>query len=272
MLSARQESDMTLLYSRSFGEERLPDLLVLHGLMGSSRNWLAAARDMATFARVHLLDLRNHGQSFHAETNDYPSMVGDVLAWMDHHGLAQAHVMGHSMGGKLAMCLACWHPDRLRSLIVVDNVPRHHSAYFEKEIHALAELDIAAHYTRAELEVQLEPKVPAWEMRKFLISSLVRDEENNCWRWQPNIPVLKDSLDILAGNPLHEGDHYVGSTLFLMGGNSPFVGKEERLCIGTYFPSAQVIDIPGADHNPHFSQRVAFVEEVRRFLAGQTSP
>ncbi len=258
---------MALLYSRSFGDEGLPALVVLHGLMGSSRNWLAAARDLATFAHVHLLDLRNHGQSFHSRKNDYASMVDDVLAWMDHQGLEQAHLMGHSMGGKLAMCLACWHPQRLQSLIVVDNVPRHHSAYFEKEIHALAELDIASHYSRSELEQKLEQRVPAWAMRKFLISSLVRDEENVRWQWQANIPVLKKSLDVLAGNPLREGDSYAGKTLFIMGGESPFVGKGERDSISVYFPAARVIDIPGADHNPHFSQRVAFVEEVRRFLS-----
>ncbi len=257
---------MALLYSRSFGEPGQPPLVILHGLMGSSRNWLAAARDLAAFAHVHLVELRNHGQSFHAEESDYPSMAEDVLEWLTHMGLAQSHVMGHSMGGKLAMYLACHHSERMQSLIVVDNAPRRHKAYFEKEITALAQMDIASHLSRTDLERQLERIVPDWALRKFLLSNLVRNEEEGSWQWQPNVPVLWRSLDLLADNPISPQDRYDGPTLFLMGGDSPFIPEEDRKAIPGHFPHARITNIPGADHNPHFSQRLAFVEEVRQFL------
>lgn len=257
---------MSDLYSRSFGEPDRPSLLVLHGLMGSSRNWMAAARDMAEFAYVSLVDLRNHGQSFHADEHGYRLMAEDVLRWMDREGQERVHLMGHSMGGKLAMVLACHYPERLHDLIVVENAPRHHTAYYQKEIEALLRLDLSPQATRAELEKELEKEIPEWALRKFLLSGLIRDEESGEWRWQANLPVLYDALGELAGNPIREGDRYTGKSLFLMGEVSRFIPREERDSIPVHFPNARIDEIPLAAHNPHFEQREEFVKRVRDFV------
>lgn len=259
---------MSHLYSRSFGEPDQPLLLVLHGLMGSSRNWMAAARDMAAFAYVNLVDLRNHGQSFHSPEHGYQLMAEDVLRWMDEQGHERVHLLGHSMGGKLAMYLACRYPERLEDLIVVENAPRTHKAYYEKEIKALLKLQLSPQASRTELEKELEKEVPDWALRKFLMSSLVRDEETGEWRWLANIPALYESLDELAGNPLQEQDRYHGKSLFLMGEISPFIPRNEREGIRIHFPDSQIDEIPLAAHNPHFEQREEFVKRVRQFIEG----
>src|SRR5262245_22188729 len=114
------------LFCRDWGGEGRPPLVVLHGLLGSSRNWQTAGGDLAKAGAAHVmaLDLRNHGKSPHADVMSYDAMVADVLTWMDARGLTRVSLMGHSMGGKVAMALACRHPERVERLIVVDIAPR----------------------------------------------------------------------------------------------------------------------------------------------------
>src|SRR5690606_9374454 len=101
-----------------------PPLVILHGLLGSSRNWQTAGKDLAERFHVAALDLRNHGSSPHADEMSYAAMMADVLAWMDARGLGRVTLLGHSMGRILAMLLACRHPERIERLIVVDIAPK----------------------------------------------------------------------------------------------------------------------------------------------------
>ena len=105
---------MPLLAHRDFGGAGRPPLIVLHGLLGAARNWQSAGRDLAADFHVCALDLRNHGESFHARESGYGDMAADVLAWLDAHGRERVHLLGHSMGGKIAMRLACRHPKRVQ--------------------------------------------------------------------------------------------------------------------------------------------------------------
>src|SRR5262245_54058234 len=116
-----------LLHHVDLGGAGKPPMLLLHGLLGSSRNWLSTGRDLAKYHHVMALDARNHGKSAHAPEMTYDVMVADTLKWMDEQNLAKATIVGHSMGGKTAMLLACRHPERVERLVVVDIAPKDYS-------------------------------------------------------------------------------------------------------------------------------------------------
>jgi esterase len=230
-------------------------------MLGSSRNWQTAGRDLAQAFHVFALDLRNHGQSPHADAMDYGSMLQDVLSWMDAHHMPRASFVGHSMGGKVAMLLACRVPERMERLIVVDIAPKD---YFwvgrRAEFEAMNSLDLEHLKSRAEAELRFEGRVDDWAMRKFLTTNLERSGSG--WRWQVNLPALTRALTTLEKNPLSPTDRYEGPALFVIGGKSNYVSPEDHARIRQHFPQAIVKTIEAAGHNPHMDQRGPFVETL----------
>ncbi|MDV7394678.1 alpha/beta fold hydrolase, partial [Arthrospira platensis SPKY1] len=160
----------------------LPPCIVLHGLLGSSRNWMSVAQKMAIHGTVHTLDVRNHGQSPHCDSMSYPEMAGDVLRWMDDRGIAKAVLLGHSMGGKIAMRLACSAPERVAALIVVDIAPRAYKPRWEREFAAMLALPLERMTSRAQAEEALSESIRDWAFRKFLCTNLERSEDGTL-RW-----------------------------------------------------------------------------------------
>lgn len=256
---------MVNLFHRDLGGAGKPPLVILHGLLGSSRNWQTAGRDLAERYHVTALDLRNHGSSPHADEMTYAAMVGDVLAWMDAQGLARVTVMGHSMGGKVAMLLACRRPERVERLIVVDIAPKDYFwAGHRAEFAAMNELDLASLGSRAEAELRFEARVDDWAMRKFIATNLERVTEGaGGWRWAINLPVVTAALPELERNSLEPADRFAGETLFIVGGKSRYVGSADRAGIDACFPSARVETIADAGHNPHMDARAAFVALIK---------
>ncbi len=253
------------LFHRDLGGAGLPPLVILHGILGSSRNWQTAGRDLASRYHVLALDLRNHGASPHAEDAGYAAMEGDVAAWLDALGLGRVALLGHSMGGKVAMLLACRRPERVERLIAVDIAPRE---YFRggsqrDEFAAMGELDLASLHSRAEAERRLEARVPDWAMRKFLATNLERDPGGQ-WRWSVNLEALTRALPGLEKNPLREEDRFAGPALFILGGESSYVRQDDRPAILRHFPAARMETLPGSGHNPHMDAREAFVRLVLR--------
>lgn len=248
------------LHYRDLGGAGFPPLILLHGLLGSSRNWQTAGADLARRYHVFALDLRNHGRSPHDNEMSYETMVEDVLAWMDAQGIARATLMGHSMGGKVAMLLACRHAARVERLIVVDIAPKDYlSAAHRAEFAAMNELDLRALQSRAEAEMRFESRIGDWAMRKFLTTNLERDTDTGAWRWIVNLPVLTARLGALEKNPLYPTDHYTGPTRFITGGKSRYVDPSDWHAVTTYFPAAKLTVIADSGHNPHMETREAFV-------------
>jgi pimeloyl-ACP methyl ester carboxylesterase len=253
-----------LLFHRDLGGAGRPPLVILHGLLGSSRNWQTAGRDLAGKYHVFALDLRNHGGSPHADTMDYAFMAADAIAWLDAQGLARVTLMGHSMGGKVAMLLACRHPERVERLIVVDIAPKdYYWVAHRAEFAAMNELDLAHLQSRAEAELRFEARVDDWAMRKFLATNLERLPAGG-WAWQINLPVLTAALPALEKNPLAPDDRFAGPTLFIAGGKSRYVSSADWAATAEHFPSAQLEIIAESGHNPHMETRAAFVDIVRR--------
>jgi len=250
------------LFHRDLGTAGLPPMVILHGLLGSSRNWQTAGRDLGKRYHVYALDLRNHGSSPHSADMTYAAMLADVLEWLDTHGLTKATVVGHSMGGKVAMLLACRHPERVERLIVVDTAPRgYRSPGLEAQFAAMADLPLDALRSRADAEQRLEGSVPDWAVRKFLTTNLAQDQDGR-WRWSVNLPVLAAALPELGKNPLAAADRFVGPALFVAGGKSRFLLATDHAPIAAHFPNAHVEVIPGAAHNPHMETREAFVRVI----------
>jgi pimeloyl-ACP methyl ester carboxylesterase len=239
-------------------------LIILHGMLGSSRNWQTAGRELAEQYHVLALDLRNHGSSPHAESMTYAEMVDDVVRWLDAQGIARAAVLGHSMGGKTAMLLACRHPGRVERLVVADIAPKE---YFwpahRVNFAAMNELNLGDVHSRAEAEMRLEARVASWPMRKFLVTNLDRSDDGATWRWAINLPVLTGALPTMEGNPLRSDDHYEGPTLFIAGGKSDYIGAGDDQVIRQHFPAARFAVIPESGHNPHMETREKFVALVR---------
>jgi esterase len=250
------------LYHRDLGGAGNPPLVILHGLLGSSRNWQTAGKDLAANFHVFALDLRNHGASPHTAEMGYPEMVTDVMAWMDAQRIPHATIVGHSMGGKVAMLLACRHAERVERLVIVDIAPKDYRWEAHRaEFAAMNELDLQHLASRAEAELRFEARVDDWAMRKFLVTNLDRNDAGG-WRWQINLPALTAALPTLEKNPLSETDVFTGPTQFIIGGRSRYVLPDDAERIRRHFPSAKIEVIPESGHNPHMEQRAAFVTQV----------
>ncbi|HEY0945939.1 MAG TPA: alpha/beta fold hydrolase [Opitutaceae bacterium] len=253
---------MVHLFHRDLGGVGNPPLIVLHGLLGSSRNWLTVGGDLAANYHVCALDLRNHGKSPHLEPMTYEAMMEDVLGWLDAHHLKRVTLMGHSMGGKVAMLLACRYPERVERLVVVDIAPKDYLSHAHRaEFAAMNELDLEVLQSRSEAELRFEARVSDWAMRKFLATNLER-EPHGAWRWQINLPVLTAALPALEKTPLADDDRFSGPALFVTGGKSRYVGTGDLAVIDAHFPAARVEIIAEAGHNPHMEAREAFVAAV----------
>jgi esterase len=248
------------LSHRDMGGAGNPPLVILHGLLGSSRNWQTVGKDLAAKYHVLALDLRNHGASPHESEMSYSAMLEDVIAWLDQQGLPRASIMGHSMGGKFAMLLACRHADRVERLIVVDIAPKDYRWEAHRaEFAAMNELDLEHLASRAEAELRFEARVDDWAMRKFLVTNLERNDTGG-WRWQINLPALTAALPALEKNALSATDVFRGPTKFIVGGRSRYVHSEDAVIIRQHFPAATIEVIADSGHNPHIEQRAAFVQ------------
>jgi pimeloyl-ACP methyl ester carboxylesterase len=247
------------LIVRELGGAGAP-LVVLHGLLGSSRNWQSAGVALAERGhRVLAPDLRNHGTSPWGDDCSYAALASDVIAMLDGLSLGPVHLVGHSMGGKAAMRLVMDRPDLVARLTVVDIAPRAYSDRVRVEFAAMNALDLSAVTSRKDAEAKLATQVPEWGMRQFILTNLGQDAEGH-WRWTVNREALTNSLPEILGNSLAVGEVWDGPTRFLRGGKSSYIRDEDLAAIHAHFPRADVITLPDSGHNPHFEARAGFVE------------
>lgn len=250
------------LHHVDLGGAGKPPMIVLHGLLGSSRNWQTTGRVLARHFHVHALDARNHGKSPHVPEMTYEVMAEDVIAWMDARRMATADLAGHSMGGKTAMLLACRHPGRVARLVAVDIAPKdYHWVAHRAEFAAMNELELASLQSRHEAEMRFAALVPSLGMRKFLTTNLERGPVAG-WHWAINLPVLTRALPAMERDSLRSDDHFAGPALFIAGGRSQYVQAGDQAGIRRHFPAATLEIIADSGHNPHMDRQEEFVRLV----------
>jgi esterase len=247
----------------AYGEAGAP-LVILHGLLGSARNWTAIAKQLGETHRVFTLDLRNHGRSPWAATASFDDMADDVAAFIGRHRLEPATVIGHSLGGKVAMRLALLRPELVERLVVVDVAPVAYEHSFANYIRALRRVDLAGLSRRADADGALQEAVPAPGIRSFLLQNLVQSDAG--FGWRVNLAALEDNMAELMGFTAAPQQTYPGPTLFLAGGRSDYVGAEHRPLIEELFPAARHAVIADAGHWVHAERPAEFVANLRAFL------
>ena len=239
-------------------------LVILHGLLGSGRNWATYAAQAAATHRVLTVDLRNHGRSPWDHEMTYPAMARDVVALLDDRGIGAARLMGHSMGGKVAMTLALTQPERVERLVVVDIAPVTYGAAFAAPyVAALAAIDPTGHTSRRSVDEALAETVPDDFLRGFLMTNLVRAQGG--LGWCVNLAAITRHMDDLMGFPAHVGA-YDGPALFVGGARSDFLAAHREPAVRRFFPSGTITRIPEAGHWVHVEAPKAFAEAVAKFL------
>lgn len=242
-----------------------PGLIILHGLLGSARNWAGVVRSCAATRHTVALDLPNHGASPWSEAAGYPFMAEAVATAVAGLG-SPAAVVGHSMGGKVAMTLALTRPDLVERLMVVDIAPVAYTHTFAPYIRAMRSVSLARATRRSDVDAALASHIPDERVRAFLLQNL--DGEPGHYRWRPNLAVLGASMPEILGFP--DGDDiapYAGPALFLSGAQSDYVLPEHHARIQSLFPAARFEVVDGAGHWVHADQPARFGDALHRFLA-----
>ena len=227
-----------------------PHLVILHGLFGNLDNWQTLARRWAADYTVVLVDLRNHGRSPHAEEMTYPLMAQDVAELLETLAIHRCHLLGHSMGGKVAMQAALTYPDLVERLIVVDMAPRQYGRGHDDVFAALHALDPATLSDRGEADAAMRPHMADAGVRQFLLKNLTRRDDAG-FRWRMNLAVLdRDYAQLIA--PIGTlGQTYSGPALFVRGGKSDYVRDEDWPGVLEHFPQARLATVAGAGHWVH---------------------
>ena len=242
-----------------------PPLAILHGLFGSSRNWASMAQRLAAHHRVIAIDLRNHGASPWAETMDYREMADDVRATLQARGYDRFALLGHSMGGKVAMTAALEHGAAVERLIIVDIAPVAYAAHHLGHVRAMRELDLADIKRRSDADAALAPAVPDAAERAFLLQNLILGDGQA--RWRLNLEAIEREMPQLVGFPaIQVGRTYDGPSLFVAGDRSDYLRPEHEPVIRRLFPNAEVANIENAGHWLHAEQPTAFLAVVEAFL------
>jgi esterase len=246
---------MDLSYRESGGDG--PPIVILHGLFGSAQNWSGMGRRLVSRGRVYALDLRNHGDSPHAPTHSLSDCVEDLHDWATAHTREPLRLIGHSLGGQIAMGFALAHPELASGIAVVDIAPRAYPEEHESEYRALL-TDISGCRSRAEVDALLSPLLPDLRDRQFILTNAVRAGEG--FRWRLNVEALRGNT--VSSDIARMSGEYRGETLLVACGRSEYVVKEDHAVMKNLFPRVRIETIQKADHWPHISAP----EELEKLL------
>lgn len=252
-----------LLHSRIEGNGK--PLIIIHGFLGMSDNWKSLGSLYAAEGfEVHMLDLRNHGKSFHSDEFNYTIMSNDVLEYCQHYHLENVSVIGHSMGGKVAMLFAAKYPEKVEKLIVADIGTKYYAPHHQDILAGLNAVDFSTKPDRAQVEETLYPFIPDFGTRQFLMKNLYWAEPGQL-AFRFNLPVFNAKIEII-GEVLPDENHFDKPTLFIRGGNSKYILDSDLPEIKKHFPNFELATIPNVGHWLHAENPKSFFEETITFL------
>ena len=239
-------------------------LIILHGLLGSADNWRSISRRLGAHYQVFALDLRNHGRSPHSEILDYDVMAADLREFIEQQALRRVVLLGHSMGGKVAMQFAIEHSEQVDRLIVVDIAPKAYEPSQRYLLQALRSLDLSRYKSFADVDSALAAEVSSQSLRQFLIKNLARDE-NGRLRWKLHLEAIDRNYEKLLRG-LGAERSFNKPTLFIRGGRSNYIGDDDAPLIRQMFPQAEIVTLPEAGHWVHVDLPEEFFQTVVNFL------
>ena len=262
-----------MLYSKIEGEgtraegesSEAKPFLILHGFLGMSDNWKTLSTQFAQLGfQMHLLDMRNHGKSFHSDDFNYDVMVEDVKAYVAFHKLQNITLLGHSMGGKIAMLFATTYPEVIEKLIIADIGPKYYAPHHQNILDALNAVDFSKKPTRVKVDEIISEYISDFGTKQFLLKNLywVTPEQLG---FRFNLKVFNEKISEI-GTALPIENHFNKPTLFLRGEKSDYILDSDFETIYFHFPAAKINTIPNAGHWLHAENPKAFYYEVESFL------
>ena len=251
-----------ILHSRIVGEGT--PFVILHGFLGMGDNWKTLANKFSQHYQVHLIDQRNHGRSFHSDEFSLEIMVEDLRNYIEYHNLEKFHLLGHSMGGKVAMLFAGKYPECLYKLMVADISPRKYPAHHQDILTALNAVDFQEQTSRQEIERILKRYISQYGVRQFLMKNIKRVDKD-LYKYRFNLKSLTTNYyEITIG--LSSEVNYEGEVLFLRGDKSGYIGIDDEILIYNHFPNADIVTVKNSGHWLHADNPTDFYDEVVSFL------
>jgi pimeloyl-ACP methyl ester carboxylesterase len=255
---------MVRLFHKVYGNSGEP-VIILHGLFGMLDNWHLIAQQLSDQYRVITVDLRNHGHSPHSDEMSYELMAADVAKLIQELGFTSAHIIGHSMGGKVAMTMANLFPESVSRLIVVDIAPKSyepgHDVYF-RALNLLQSINLTS---RSQAEELMKPLVPDLTIRQFLLKNLYRTSEGQ-YRLRMNVDAIENNYKEISG-AINFDKPFSKPALFMKGSQSNYIDENDEIEIKKMFSNCTIKSIPDAGHWIHADQPERFLAATCQFLA-----
>lgn len=252
------------LFYRKYGEGK--PVIILHGLFGLSDNWVSHGKRLSNHFSVYLLDLRNHGQSPHSPTFNYHAMADDLHEFVRENKLDNPVIIGHSMGGKVAMNFALQYPNMIERLVVIDISPTKYpdrDAHFEI-ISAMMSINFEAINKREEVYEILETSIPSEKIRLFIMKNLYRKTRHS-FDWRLNLNAINNNMDNVFAGIESDGTNNLPA-LFIRGSLSDYIKTEDEKTIRDYFPNAEIKTIEGVGHWVHAEAPSELCDLLSTFL------
>jgi len=250
------------LFYRESGEGR--PLVILHGLFGSSDNWMSVTKELALKYKVYVLDARNHGQSPHDPVHNYKAMAADLKEFIADHKLENPILIGHSMGGKTIMRFAAEYPENAEKLIVVDISPRFYGRHHEAILSGFGAINLETLQTRNEADATMSQYVGDAGVRMFLLKSLYRTSDGK-FQWRINLPVINEQIDNI-GEALPETAKIDTPTLFIRGSESGYIEDKDTALIAQHFSDYKIETVEGASHFVHAEKPKEVIALIETFI------
>lgn len=251
---------MNLFYREFAGEGR--PLVIIHGLFGSSKNWITNAKELSKVGQVYAIDVRNHGESPHSDSHLITDLVEDLKEFILAHNLDKPILIGHSMGGLNALFFALQYPDMIHGLIVLDIAPKSYAINYEAEFNALS-MDVSHYDSRQAIDEKMKEVLPDNFIRQFIQMNL--DRTDTGYKWKLNVETLKKARDALRLN-LTDTMHFAKKTLFILGSESEYIAPADKELIKRYFPDSRIESIAGAGHYLHYTHAKEFLQIAIDFI------
>jgi|TARA_B100001059_G_C17786593_1_gene557502 pimeloyl-ACP methyl ester carboxylesterase len=240
------------------------DIIILHGLLGSLDNWISVAHKLASNYKITILDLPNHGKSYHSDLFSYKEMADVLNNFIEKKNILNPTIIGHSMGGKVALQYAELFPKSISQLVVVDVFNKEYDTKrFAHIFKAISVISSSKFNSRKEANDLIKEIVVSEGERNFVLKNLKRNEDG--FSWYPNVDLLNKSIFEISSK-IHLTSKVDISTLFIKGQNSNYIMNEDIDGLPNLFSNFKVIEVPNSGHWVHAENPSAFISTIENFI------